>query len=97
MGALRGEADDLRGVVDTVVPEPPVNTKMSINRQGNAGINNQTIELTTSNSGDCIPRDNCKAKQTTFLEWLIRWHRRLQTPAINTISANKQGDAGYNF
>jgi len=30
MGALRGEADDPRGVIDTVVLEPPVNTKMSI-------------------------------------------------------------------
>ena len=76
-----------------VVPEPLVNT-MSINRQGNMGINIRTVELMTSNSGDLIPGiiavqskadDLCgvvntvaQQKQMTFLEWLIRQHRSLQ-------------------
>jgi len=50
---VQSKVDDLLGVVDTVVPEPPVNT-MSINRPGNMGINIRTVELMTSNSGDLI-------------------------------------------
>ena len=52
---VQSKVDELRGVVDTVVPEPPVNT-MSINRQGNAGINIWMVELMTSNSGDYYNR-----------------------------------------
>jgi len=90
---VQSKVDDLCGVVDTVVPEPLVN-KMSINRQGNTGINIRTVELMTSNSGDLIPKiiavqsnanDQCgvlnmvaQEKQITYLEWLIWRYHSLQ-------------------
>jgi len=90
---VQSKVDDLRGVVDTVVAEPLIDT-MSINRQGNTGINIRTVELTASNSSDLIPgiiavqskADDLRGvvntvvqqKQMTFLEWLIWRYQNLQ-------------------
>ena len=44
MGALRGEADDLCGVVDTVAQETPAIDTISANKQGKAGYNFSVVD-----------------------------------------------------